>query len=124
MKQVLVFPAMLMALFLGSITSALGDNADLSGNWSMTVNGPTGPQTSEMSVTQDGQEISGTITGSQGAQVFKGTVAGTAVTFGFTMEAMGTPLDIAYAGEVKDQAMAGTVQFGSFGSGDFTAEKK
>lgn len=124
MKQLFIFPAMALALMFGTISTVMGEDLDLSGNWSMTVNGPTGPQTSEMSVTQNGEEISGTINGSQGPNAFTGNVAGTAVEFGFTMEAMGTPLDIAYSGEVKDGVMSGTVQFGSYGSGDFTAQRK
>src|SRR5690554_7063164 len=87
MKQLFIFPAMALALMFGSISAVIGEDLDLSGNWSMTVNGPTGPQTSEMSVTQNGEEISGTINGSQGPNAFTGNVAGTAVEFGFTMEA-------------------------------------
>jgi hypothetical protein len=97
---------------------------DLNGNWVVTTTSQMGAQDSNMTVTQAGSAIKGTLTSQMGSVDYTGTVTGNAVAFGFTINAQGTDLKIDYSGTVEGDTMKGKAVFGSFGEGTFTAKKK
>jgi hypothetical protein len=60
----------------------------------------------------------------QGEVDFTGTVKGTAITFSFTADAQGTPIEVAYKGTLEGaNAMKGTVVLGPLGEGTWTGKR-
>jgi hypothetical protein len=98
---------------------------DLSGSWILTTDTPMGSQDSDMVVTQQGEQLSGTITSPMGSIDYKGKLTGGKdVAFGFMFEAQGMSLQIDYTGVVAGDTMKGVTKFGEFGEGSFTAKRK
>lgn len=97
---------------------------DLSGNWVVTTESRMGAQDSDMTVKQTGKAIAGTLTSRMGSVDYTGTVEGSAVAFGFSVNTQGNDLKIDYSGMVEGDTMKGKAVFGSFGEGSFTAKRK
>jgi hypothetical protein len=84
-----------------------------------------GAQDQQMSVQQNGNQISGNISGAQGTVPYTGTVNGNNVAFSFTVEFGGNSFKIDQVGTVEpDGSMKGKAVFGQFGEGTFTAKRK
>lgn len=97
---------------------------DLSGNWVLTIESQMGAQDSQMTMTQTGNQLAGTITGQAGTVPYTGTLDGNAVAFSFTINAQGMELKIDQVGTLEgDALMKGKSIFGQFGEGTFTAKK-
>lgn len=97
---------------------------DLTGEWVLTTTSQMGAQDADMTVRQTGKELSGKLSGPQGAVDYAGTVEGEAVQFSFTVNASGQPIKIEYAGVVADDTMSGKAVFGPLSEGTFTAKRK
>ena len=105
-------------------TSAIAADANVTGEWDMTVESPAGTGTPHFSLKQDGTSISGNYKGALGEAPVKGEVKGNAVTLQFRVDAQGMEMDVIYKGTVDGAAMSGTVTLGDFGEGKFTGKKK
>jgi len=70
-----------------------------------------------------GGALSGSFTGEQGTVPVSGTVDGNAVAFAATVTGPMGQLELKFSGALDGDSMAGTVQFGAFGSGTFTGSK-
>ncbi len=109
----------------GSSTAGGGAPAQLSGNWTMTLNSPQGPLDITMTVTQNGTSFSGNMTSMMGTtNIDEGQVAGRNATWSMTMQVGGQAITLNYRGQVEGNRMTGTADLGSFGSATFTAERK
>lgn len=97
---------------------------DLSGHWLLTTESQMGAQDSEMTVSQTGSALAGTLSSRMGTVDYTGSVEGSAVAFSFTINAQGNDLNIDYTGVVEGDTMKGKAVFGSFGEGTFTAKRK
>lgn len=97
---------------------------DLSGNWVLTTESPMGAQDSDMTVTQTGSALAGKVSSQMGTVDYTGTLEGSAVAFGFSIDIQGTDLRIDYSGTVEGDTMTGKAVFGSYGEGTFTAKRK
>ena len=127
MKMIKGLMLMGMAALLAACASTAPQpkGPDLSGDWVLTTESPMGAQDSDMSVTQTGDALSGTITTQMGSVDYKGTLTGGKdVAFGFTFDAQGMILQIDYKGVVEGDTMKGVATFGEFGEGNFTAKRK
>lgn len=98
----------------------------LAGTWALMSNSPQGAMESTLSIQQQGNGFTGTMTSQMMGTipVSDGQVAGTKVTWSITVTFGGQSFSISYAGEVEGTKMSGTVTAGSFGSFPFTGEKK
>lgn len=96
----------------------------VSGSWTVTVESPMGTRDSEAIFTQAGEQLSGKMISPRGEAPFTGTLKGDAIAFDLTINAQGQELKLDYAGTVTGDNMAGTVQFGNFGEGKWTAKRK
>jgi hypothetical protein len=91
----------------------------------LTIESQMGAQDSQMTMTQTGNQLAGTITGQAGTVPYTGTLDGSAVAFSFTIHAQGMELKIDQVGTVEgDALMKGKSIFGQFGEGTFVAKKK
>lgn len=95
----------------------------LDGNWNMTMNSPMGAREVKLELTQDGGAISGKFAGAQGEAPVSGTVEGNAVALLASVSGPMGQMDLKFDGTLDGDAMSGDVQFGTFGSGTWTAAK-
>ncbi len=116
-----MLPALLLTLgVLGLPTSAMGQDIDLTGDWLLTVESPNGTGERELTLIQDGAELSGEVSSSRAAGDLSGTIEGNEFTFVALVQMAGGGFEIFYKGTITDGVMSGTVDFGDYGSGTFT----
>lgn len=104
-------------------TSAFAADANVTGEWDMSVETQAGTGTPHFSLKQDGGKLTGTYKGMLGEAPVTGTVKGNDVTISFEVNAQGTDLAVSYTGTVDGATMKGTVKLGDLGEGTFTGKK-
>jgi hypothetical protein len=103
----------------------LAQAANVTGDWTFSVQTDQGSGTPAISFKQDGETITGTYVGTFGSANLKGTVKGSAIEFSFTADAQGQAVDSVYRGTVDKDTMKGTVAIaGGQLNGTFTASRK
>lgn len=95
----------------------------IDGNWNLSMQTPMGTREVQLALTASGSDLSGNFSSPQGSSDVKGTVDGSAVTFSTTFTGAMGPMELKFAGTESGDEIAGTVQFGAFGSGPFTAKR-
>ena len=99
--------------------------ADVAGNWAISVETQGGSGTPTLTLTQDGESLTGTYSSQVfGEQKVTGSIKGNAITFTFTGTIEGTSITVTYSGTVDKTAMEGKVTLGDLGEGTFTAKKQ
>lgn len=111
------------ALLVALVVAAPAAQINVAGAWDMTVHGPQGAMETTMTLTQDGDAVSGTIDGPMGTVEVAGAVAGNLMKLAFDVDAGGQMLSITMIGEVNGAAMEGSMDFGQ-GAAEFTAKRK
>lgn len=104
-------------------TSAFAADANVTGEWDMSVETQAGTGTPHFSLKQDGGKLTGTYKGMLGEAPVTGTVKGNDVTISFEVNAQGTDLAVSYTGTVDGATMKGSVKLGDLGEGTFTGKK-
>lgn len=103
----------------------LAQAANVTGDWTFSVQTDQGSGTPAITFKQDGETITGTYAGTFGSANLKGTVKGSAIEFSFTADAQGQAVDSVYRGTVDKDTMKGTVAIaGGQLNGTFTASRK
>lgn len=97
----------------------------LDGTWNITLKTPMGDRPVTVTLTTDGNDLSGTFASPQGDQDFDGGTANGDEAAWSTMfnGAMGE-MKLDFVGSVEGDTLDGTVQFGSFGSGTFSGTRE
>jgi hypothetical protein len=94
------------------------------GTYNITIVTPMGDRPASLTLVSDGEALSGTFGGEQGEQPWDGgTVSGDDVTWSNEFSGAMGPMQLDFAGTIDGDAISGTVQFGSFGSGTFTGSR-
>ena len=117
---------MLLAVSAAAImlaTSAIAADANVAGEWELTVESQMGTSNPHFSLKQDGAKVSGTYKGMLGEAPVTGVVKGNEVTLNLQVNAQGMDLEITYSGTVDGATMQGTVKLGDMGEGKFTGKK-
>lgn len=97
---------------------------DVTGTWIFAVESPAGSGEPTFTFRQDGEKLTGRYKGRLGEADVTGRVRGDQITFEFRASAGGQELTVRYSGTIESPtAMKGTVEFGDFGSGSWTAKK-
>jgi len=104
-------------------TGAVAADANLTGEWDVSVETPMGVGTPHFSLKQDGNKLSGTYKGQLGQAPVTGTVKGDEFTIQFQVEAQGMDIAIIYQGKAEGSTISGTAKLGDFGEGTFTGKK-
>lgn len=105
-------------------TQILGQNPDIEGEWSVTVESPQGPMDMGLTLSVDSQgSLTGKIDGPEGEAEITGETSGNEIFFGLTFNANGLEIDISFEGSWTEMEMEGVVHFGEFGSGDWYASR-
>jgi hypothetical protein len=115
--------ASVFALMLVAGGAAPFAQTDVSGTWSLMINGPQGPVDAEATFKQDGDKVTGTMTSMAGETNVAGTMSGSALSLAFNVVTPNGPIDVKMTAEVAGAEMKGIVDF-SMGTADFTGKKK
>lgn len=110
----------LVSLALGA-PALSAQSTDLSGEWVFTVQSPNGTGTRQATLVQEGDSITGTIASDRAVGDLIGAVEDDVVTLRALLMMASGPFEVVYKAEFTDTTMEGTVDFGSYGSGTFTA---
>jgi hypothetical protein len=112
-------------LSLTSLTVPAAEEVNVTGKWSLTMTTPRGERTQEVEFVQAGEELTVVSSDRDGNRVeSKGTVKGDAITWSQSRQSpSGETMTITYAGTVEGDAMQGTVTFGDFGGGEWSATR-
>jgi hypothetical protein len=82
--------------------------ANVAGKWEMSWEGPRGPQTSTLTLEQDGANLKGTMSGRRGDTPITGTVKGKNVTIVVERETPNGKFTQEFKGTVDGASMKGT----------------
>ena len=106
------------------LAATAADPQDVTGTWTMNVETAMGSGTPTFTLTQEGQDITGTYEGYFGTAPVTGSLDGDAVTLSIEVSAQGQDMTVDYVGTVDGDTMTGKVLFGSFGEGTFEGTRK
>jgi hypothetical protein len=132
MKRNFVLLSALCIAILGLATIVSAQDAQVAGTWTLSLNmgggggqggggGRGGPQT--LTLTQDGQKLTGTLHGGRGDSPVTGTITGNNITFSVSRTNQnGDTVKTDYTGTVSADSMKGTVSMRG-NSVDWTATK-
>ena len=122
-KTYLTLTFALVILLIGLVEAY---EVDVTGDWEMTMESPRGGEmTRAVHFEQDGEKITVTMESRRGDEVTaEGTIKGNEIEWTVSRETPRGPMSLVYKGTVDGDTMSGTVDFGDFGSGDWTAKRK
>lgn len=84
------------------------------GTWNMTMNTPMGPQSATLTLASNGDALTGSMTGPQGAvDLQDGKIDGDILSWKITAAQMN--MTIEFTATVNDDKMTGEAELGSFG---------
>ena len=123
MKRLLVLTPMFLLFFFS--VSSMASDADVSGDWEITVSTRRGEMTWDVQFEPDGNNLIVTMTGPRGGEVSgEGTITGNKIEWTTTRETPRGEMTMTWSGEVEGNTMSGEVEFGSFGASSWTGAKK
>jgi hypothetical protein len=97
-----------LGLFTGSVAMAQGAPATVAGTWTLTMTGQRGTFEQTLKLEQNGDAVTGTISGRRGESPVKGSVKGDALTFSVTRETSQGTFTMDYKATVTGDSMKGT----------------
>lgn len=111
------------AMILAAGTAVPLAQTDISGDWTLSINGPQGAIDTEASFKQAGDKVTGTFSSPMGETSVEGTMSGSTLSITFNVVTPNGPIDVKMTAEVTGGEMKGMVDF-SMGTADFTGKKK
>jgi hypothetical protein len=113
-----------MVCVLTMATPLLAQDADILGNWDVTVTAGQGPETSApMVLKKEGDQIVGTFSSPQGDQGVEASVKDKAVTIWFSVRTQNGPINVTMSGTAEGDTMKGSMDFGGRGQGQWRAKR-
>lgn len=101
-----------------------GPAVDPSGTWSLVVQSPHGEIAVQLTLSRDGEQISGTLGTPMGnAAIKSGRVTGNQVRLTATVDTGGQSADAIISGTIEGDSMHGTIVMGEMGSFEFTGTR-
>jgi hypothetical protein len=112
------------ALIIGGIGVSFADDANVAGEWDLTVETAGGSGTPHLQLKQEGAAVTGTYKSQTlGQAPLSGTVHGHELSLTITFSAQGQTLNVVYSGTVDGASMKGKVSLGELGEGTFTGKR-
>jgi len=115
--------ACVFAMILAAGAAVPFAQTDISGDWTLTINGPQGTLDTDATFTQAGEKVTGTFSSPMGETSVEGSMSGSTLSLAFNVVTPNGPIDIKMSAEVAGAEMKGTLDFG-MGTADFTGKKK
>jgi imidazolonepropionase-like amidohydrolase len=98
--------------------------ADPSGTWKLAVHTPQGDHDISLSITRQGDSITGTIQGPEGpGQIRNATIEGNRLKFDVTISVGGNNIDAAFVGTIEGDSINGAITVESMGTFDFSGTR-
>lgn len=98
---------------------------DVSGTWIVSIATSSINATPTVVLKQEGEKLTGQYISTQyGSFPLEGTVKGNAITFAVSMSIEGNSLGANFKGTVENDSINGTMNYGDFAEGTFSAKKK
>jgi hypothetical protein len=114
----------MMHLMLAALAVLVGSmQANLTGEWAVTVVAPRGDIEYTMYLTHEGPRLTGYLQSQYGEIPLKGSVNGDEVKISWTMMDGTKAIDVAMTGTLKGDLISGTARLGAIGDGAFRAER-
>jgi len=122
MKQLskLVLALLAVALMIIGAAFVQAADVDMTGTWNVSVDSPSGKGTPTFVLEQKDGQLTGTYKGAFGESPVKGSIKGSDFEISFNSSG----IDITYSGKIEGSKISGNADFGSYGKGSFTGEKK
>lgn len=121
-KSTMLLAGMCVFALAFALVAAAQEPAKVAGSWELSMEGPQGTMTQNMTLEEDGKTIKGTIKGRRGESPLEGTVDGNKVTFTVKRETPNGTMTTEYNATVDGDNMKGTVKFGQRDV-EFTAKR-
>lgn len=104
---------------------APGDDRQVAGQWRLTLTMELGTATPEITISQDGDRITGTYKGRYGEFPITGRIRGRTIHFEFKMRSADQPAEMCFEGEIAADSttMTGTANMADLGDATWTAAK-
>ena len=116
--------ALIAGLFLSVAGTFGADDVNVAGKWDLTISSQRGERTRPAQFKQDGQALTVIMPGRDGQEYeAKGSVKGTAIEWSSTRETPRGEITITFTGTIEGDSMKGAVEFGTYGSGDWSAKR-
>ncbi len=113
----------ILGIVATALTVAVTAQTDVTGKWDMTIDTDQGAAPGTLTLTQDGEKLTGELASDQGTLEFEGTIIGDKVAWVAEVDAGGAFIEITVEGTVDGDQMMGTLDFGGYGGGDWTAKR-
>ena len=113
--------SMIAVVAVGLVGALALAQADVGGSWTLTISDPLGMNNEvPLTLEQDGA----TLTGQAGESPLEGTVDGDRITMSYEVDSAQVGLlRLAFSGRIDGSNMSGSVAFGRYASGSWTAVK-
>ena len=112
---------MVRRLWLVLILALAASAADFSGRWNFKAFSPEGEDPAKLTITQDGEKITGAFDSFRGTYKLEGTVKGLEIRFTVHYTG-GESITVPFTGKLDGDKMAGTFQAGEV-TGKWAAER-
>lgn len=109
-----------LASLVGASATA---QSSVDGDWELSVTMPQGPNTVDLSLTQDGDKVFGTLKTPMGTLPVAGTVSEGVVILSAAVKLQGNGLDLGLNGKLSGEGLSGKVKLGDFGEFPFTGKR-
>lgn len=115
---------MVPCIFALAAAFSWADDMNVTGKWEITTSSQRGDRTSPIEFVQSGQDLKITMQSRQGGTVeATGKIDGDKIEWSVTQETQRGTFTRTYVGKVSEDHMEGEVEFGSMGSGKWTAKR-
>lgn len=115
--------ATLCALPLLFAASLAAQETSMTGKWIFTVESPNGTGTRQVTLVQEGDSLSGTISSSRASGDITGWIEGSTVTIRTELMMESGPFTVYYTATRTGETLSGDVDFGDYGVGTFTGRR-
>ena len=97
--------------------------ASVAGTWKLTFQTDQGAVDADMTLKQDGEKVTGSLTSPQGEAPLEGTFKGGKLVLSLSVDAGGQAITITFDGALEKDTLKGMVDFGGFGSATWEASR-
>ena len=115
----------LLGLVTAVLTVAVGAQTGVAGTWNMTTDTEQGSVSSTLTLTQDGEKLTGEMgpIPDVGTLEFEGTVTGDTVEWVVEIDAGGQFIEITFEGTIDGDEMMGSLDVAGYAGGDWMAKR-
>ena len=114
------------AVVFGIVAAAftvVAAQTNVAGEWTINIDTEQGAQSAELTLTQDGEKLMGTLVSEMGTLEFEGTIMGNELKWVMEVDAGGAFIEITMEGTLDGDEITGILDLGGYGGGDWTAKR-